>query len=810
MSLRPTTDRCPDKKVLVALHEGRLAPAELDTWSSHVEDCATCQNVLDLLLTRPGDEKTRLPQAGPATLGEYELLEQIGMGGMGSVFKARHRRMERTVALKVMLAQQVADENAIRRFHQEVRAAARLEHPNIVAAYDAGEAGGKHFLVMQYVAGRDLSAICRERGQLPLNDALWYILQAARGQAYAHAAGVVHRDIKPANLLVDELQNLKILDMGLARLEGTIDANRRDLTQTGQVMGTLDYMAPEQAMDTHQADARSDIYALGCTLYRLLAGDVPYRGDTVVNKIMAHRESPIPRLRERRPEVPAEIDDLCYRMMAKDPDDRPQTMSEVVAALEPFVPQAQTSSSASRIVVPPPLPAVGPSKAASYLYYSIGAGVCGLVVILLLAVALNRGSPTNAPVAPSSNLASSGSSDDPAPPTEELVGAVLPVVPPPAELRHWMRNRTVLEVSQDGSKPYKTIAAALAELKTGQVVQVLDEGPYRENLDVSELPPDCGLVSEARTVIRVAATLDSTEAGFERVAHRFLKAKGFRLQGFSFITNDRRGKSKGVEISGRDILVVECDFGFSHGSQEHRRVLRLEGEPGGEFNEVRDCVFSGAALIGHAGGTTAVRRNFFGPDQWLPPLWVTLRPPDAASSGIVLAAQNVFSSDAEKTQFHLRPMTEYSVVTKLFLVKGTFFSKGAAYHIGGAFIPREVVIQDNLFDGGGGVRLSEHKRTLAQVPPAWQLGFNAYVGPAGAEQLAPAQHDIVLESLSLERSLKSPEFARYDPGSPLAKKGRRGKQVSITGALAPTGSPAQEREGTFFKELLERYQGLPY
>ncbi|HEX4131782.1 MAG TPA: protein kinase [Pirellulales bacterium] len=270
--------------------------------------------------------------------GEYAVTDRIGAGGMGQVFKAEHRRMRRTVALKILPPSAVKSPEAVKRFEQEVQAAARLEHPNIVTAFDAGEANGVHFLVMQYVEGQDLSSLVKRSGPLSLSQAVDYIAQAARGLAYAHGKGMVHRDIKPANLLLSNEGVVKILDMGLARFDDTPPEapakSGERMTSAGQVMGTVDYMAPEQAADTQAADARSDIYSLGCTLYRLLAGENPYSGDTIVKTILAHREQPVPALRAKRPEVSETLDAIYQRMIAKRPADRFASAQEVVAALE--------------------------------------------------------------------------------------------------------------------------------------------------------------------------------------------------------------------------------------------------------------------------------------------------------------------------------------------------------------------------------------------------------------------------------------------------------------------------------------------
>ncbi len=327
-----------------SLRESRLIPAEdVASLQESLRGSKTPHSVEDVtkLLVQSGKlteyQATVISQGRPQNLilGEYVLLNILGKGGMGVVFLARHRLMDRIVALKTLPAGVIKPET-VQRFYREVKAVARLSHPNIVTAYDAGEHAGTHYLVMEYVAGRDLSAIIKEKGPLPLRQAIDYAQQAARGLDYAHKHGVVHRDVKPSNLLLDKAGVVKILDMGLARLNENLSGTPEamELTGTGQILGTVDYMSPEQAEDVRSADHRSDIYSLGCTLFYLLTRRAAYGGETILKRILAHRDEPIPSVMELRPDCPETLDAAIRRMLAKRPEDRPQSMAEIIDALE--------------------------------------------------------------------------------------------------------------------------------------------------------------------------------------------------------------------------------------------------------------------------------------------------------------------------------------------------------------------------------------------------------------------------------------------------------------------------------------------
>jgi serine/threonine protein kinase len=339
--------------------------------------------------THPAAANAPCPEVPPelAEHPRYRILGLIGVGGMGAVFKAEHLLMHRVVALKVINRRLVANPSMVERFTREVIAAGSLSHPNIVHYHDAEHIGDTHFLVMEYVEGTNLAKLMAQTGPLPIAQACAYIRQAALGLQHAFERGMVHRDIKPQNLMVVSgdsgvqaantthhslltTHQVKILDFGLARLaqetaplnvdpvaETKVHSDKPTpsgvLTQIGTVMGTPDYIAPEQARDAHAADIRSDIYSLGCTFYDLLTGKPPFPDGTVMQKVIAHLEQPPRPVTELRAEVPRGLARIVEKMLAKDPAQRYQTPAEVGEALAPFVQAAASIARAEPPALPP-------------------------------------------------------------------------------------------------------------------------------------------------------------------------------------------------------------------------------------------------------------------------------------------------------------------------------------------------------------------------------------------------------------------------------------------------------------------------
>lgn len=350
---------CPSLQRLSSYLHGNLSLDEISTVKSHLQTCPVCESRLKGLKSHPhadahGENPSRkdsgrrmivpaslagIAEVPLVQLGPYVLLEKLGQGGMGTVFKARHRKLDRIEAVKILLKQPQWDSQAAERFEREMRAVAKLDHPHIVRAHHAGEEQGEQYLVMEYVDGRDIGSLLKEFGRLSVSDACEIVRQAAEGLQHVHEHGLVHRDIKPSNLIVSSKGIVKILDLGLALIEAESESQESDLTRTGQVMGTPNYMAPEQEYDSHLVDIRADLYSLGATLYHLLTGRPPFggprRAHDLRNPTDLVSDLPPP-VGDLRVDVPASLAVVVHRLLAKDPAERFTNPSDLEVALREF------------------------------------------------------------------------------------------------------------------------------------------------------------------------------------------------------------------------------------------------------------------------------------------------------------------------------------------------------------------------------------------------------------------------------------------------------------------------------------------
>ncbi|MEW4564145.1 serine/threonine-protein kinase [Bremerella sp. JC770] len=312
---------------LRAAHDGQL-PDDLESLQKFF--------VEKHLLTTWHCEKLRNGKYKGFFLSKYRLLKHLGTGGMSSVYLAEHTLMNRKVAIKVLPRRRVNDASYLARFHLEAQAAAHLDHPNIVRAFDVDNEDNTHYIVMEYVPGADLQQVVRESGPVPFEAAADYIAQAADGLQHAHDKGVVHRDVKPANLLLDDKGVVKILDMGLARIKQD-DNTSLTIAHEENVLGTADYLAPEQAVNSHKVDHRADIYSLGCSLYYLLAGHPPFPEGSLAQRIAKHQSVMPDPVKKSRPNCPPSLQRICEKMIAKQPEDRFTNASEVAAELRAWM-----------------------------------------------------------------------------------------------------------------------------------------------------------------------------------------------------------------------------------------------------------------------------------------------------------------------------------------------------------------------------------------------------------------------------------------------------------------------------------------
>ena len=357
----------------------------------------------------PADDATVISAPGPGGLGStaeigrlllgtmlgpYRLEQFVGGGGMGAVFRALDTTLDRVVAVKVLAGRETDDEDLLRRFRNEAQSAARLDHENIGRVHAVGSEAGWHYIVFEYIEGRNLRDIVRDEGPFDVARTVDVAIQVADALDHAAQRDVVHRDIKPSNIVITPAGRARIVDMGLARLHQV--AGDGDLTMTGMTLGTFDYISPEQARDPRAADVRSDLYSLGCTIFFMLAGRPPFADGTMVQKLLQHQQEPPPAIAELRPDVPRRFVAILDQLMQKAPEDRYQQPADLVADLVAFAGEEGLALAAARPTqIPASASPARPTRALAPWAVPVAA-LAALVVGLWVKAALERSATSDA------------------------------------------------------------------------------------------------------------------------------------------------------------------------------------------------------------------------------------------------------------------------------------------------------------------------------------------------------------------------------------------------------------------------------
>jgi serine/threonine protein kinase len=566
-------------------------------------------------------------------LAHFELIEPIGVGGMAAVIRARDTQLDRLVALKILPPETAADPENVRRFHQEARSAARLDHENIARVFFCGEDQRLHFIAFEFIEGENLRTILEKRGRLPVGEALHYMLQVASGLAHAAARGVVHRDIKPSNIIVTPNGRAKLVDMGLAR---SLDPRHdQGLTQSGVTLGTFDYISPEQALEPRDADVRSDIYSLGCTFYHMLTGHPPVPEGTAAKKLHHHQHVKPPDPRQFVPDLPDEVALILDRMMAKDPKDRYQTPEHLVHHLYLAARKlgaAEVPEGVLAVEAALPSPPAAPSL--------VLAAVAAIAVVVLVFLADLASTPKTGPAAiladdsgqtASSELRPSGSGPPPAfadargsdvPPDQPIENGEVKVLPTfempgptAADLDEFLQqNKTAPEIvlklddfnlsDPDGKAPNLVITnpiVTIRPLKPGQRPTIRDQ--YRA-LPSQKFQASLTIESKRCTIENIRFVLNQTGASVPMAILWLHNNHEVNIRGCEFIQaqpclerdKEKDSRMASLLIDAKDpakLTVTESTFlGFDS----------LAIKPGQGRKEL---VFSGAA----AGGQDAVTRR---------------------------------------------------------------------------------------------------------------------------------------------------------------------------------------------------------
>jgi hypothetical protein len=701
------------------------------------------------------------------------------------------------------------DADAVARFKREAKALARLSHPGIIQAYDSGEEGGRPFLVMELVEGRSLAAVLREQGRVAPARAADFAYQAALALQHAHQHGLVHRDVKPSNLLLSADGRVRLLDLGLARyLQDQI--GEAQLTRTGTGMGTPDYCPPEQLRDARKADARSDVYALGCTLYHLIAGRVPFPGSSFSEKVEAHETKEADPLQELCPDVPGGLALVVQRMMAKRPADRFRTMAEVAEALAPYVagssaafPQIRNSATwdGSRLATVTAAP--GRRRLAAWA----GAAAAALLlagVVGLVSFAVGWFRPGGAQVAQNTEL-QPGDTAKPAPPADTSQ-------PRPPD------DPDVLTVSQkkeDGGK-YRAINEALAEVRPGQTIRVLDSGTYAEAIDLRRPTAQKDITLEA---VR-GATIDVPPA--VKIGLQIGAVPGVVVRGFRLRTNDPQtvavivqGRCPGVVLEDLDLRAPPFNFRLEKSFCATISIESVRGEEDDRPVIIRHCRLAGGDM-----GVQVIGEN----DQPCRGVRVygnrfsDMRRAVFCQGGVqrVAVAGNIIQG-CSLAGTHLVRLAD--TTRDVLFANNTFldcWEAAALFDNDGAVRGRDVCFRNNLVlrcRTPADVAFHRQRPGAQEEAPAdgpevarkWSLSHNwrEVAEPSSGSDEArawvppdPKKGDVYQDKIEgVNRDPKSPDFLRPAKDSPLATEGAGNDDPALpryVGALPPEGAEPWE------------------
>ena len=767
--------------------------------------------------------------------GRYRILEKLGAGGMGTVYKAHDTQLDRDVAVKVLPSRSLNEADAIARFQREARALAKVSHPNIIQAYDNGADKGRHFLVMEYVDGVNLAAILREQGAIPPTLAADIIYQVALGLQHAHEKGLVHRDLKPSNLLLSHpafagcppptakdqarqtpaprhhlaavaLSNaiVKILDLGLARfLQDHIgDAQ---VTKEGIGVGTPDYMAPEQFRDALHADARTDIYGLGCTLYQLISGAVPFPGSSFAEKADAHaKKEPIP-LEERCPEVPAGLAFVVSKMMAKHPAERFQTAAEVANALAPYVAGASHSMILLRQTMrfhAGQLTMWAPNRRKRLLAWS-GTAIVSACFVTLLILAWPRIFPPDAHEPTNGSQArTKGPGDRTKKPGDQTKKPGDQTKKPATKVSEPPEPKLIengLTVAKDGTGQCTTIGEALAKVKPGQTIRVLDKATYTEAIRIDNRTRMAGITLESPQGATIIVPADA-KIGLLVFQVPRVTVRGFRLdaaKGPTFLMIVA-GRTPGASLEALD---VRSASGSSVGVSIEQLGLLGDDAP----ITVRNCEFAGlyrgirVSGMSDTGKPTPSRRAVLH-DNAVSDCTVGIW------AGGLISDVHIVGNRAWNCQATLQIEDLFQDCSNVLIANNSFLNETSCIQIQDLSQPvKGIAIRNNLFMAGRGPDLEflganqkfvanlrfDHNWREVRAPPDKTAEARSWI------PFSPQDVHTKNQIAVISRDPKDIDFLRPKKSSPLATRGAGGDLPSYVGALPPEGVQRWDWEKTW-------------